>query len=31
MSNNERALWYALYLSIIKKISAEDALQLMGF
>lgn len=31
MSDNERRLWYALYLSIVKKMSAEDALQAMGF
>ena len=31
MSNKERALWYALLLSIVKKLSAEDSLQLMGF
>ena len=31
MSNKERALWYALLLSIVKKLSAENSLQLMGF
>ncbi len=31
MSNKERALWYALLLSIVKKLSTEDSLQLMGF
>lgn len=31
MSSKERALWYALLLSIVKKLSAEDSLQLMGF
>lgn len=25
-----RTCWYALYLCIIKKISADDALRLMG-
>lgn len=25
-----RTYWYALYLCIIKKISADDALRLMG-
>lgn len=31
MSNKERALWYALLLSIVKHLSAEESLQLMGF
>lgn len=31
MSNKERALWYALLLSIVKNLSTEDSLQLMGF
>ena len=25
-----RSLWYALYLCIIKKMSADDALHMMG-
>ena len=25
-----RSLWYVLYICIIKKLSADDALQLMG-
>lgn len=31
MSDQERKLWYALFLSIVKNLSAEDSLQLMGF
>lgn len=31
MTNKERALWYALFLSIVKNLSAEDSLRLMGF
>lgn len=31
MTNKEHALWYALFLSIVKNLSAEDSLQLMGF
>lgn len=27
---NNRALWYALYLCIVKKFSANDALNAMG-
>lgn len=30
MSDHERKLWYALLLSIVKNLSAEDSLQLMG-
>lgn len=31
MTNKERALWYALLLSIVKNLSAEDSLRIMGF
>ena len=31
MSDYEKRLWYALFLSIVKNLSAEDSLQIMGF
>lgn len=31
MSDYERKLWYALLISIVKNLSAEESLQLMGF
>ena len=30
MSDYEKKLWYALFLSIVKNMSAEDSLQAMG-
>lgn len=30
MSDYEKRLWYALFLSIVKKKSAEDSLHAMG-
>lgn len=30
MSDYEKRLWYALFLSIVKKMSAEDSLRAMG-
>lgn len=30
MSDKERSCWYALYLSIVKHIEADESLRLMG-
>lgn len=30
MSDHERKMWYALFLCIVKKMSADDALRAMG-